>query len=157
MTTRSEPLRAAGFTLIELMVTIVVASILVAIAVPTYSAQIRKSRRTEARTALMDLATREERYFSVNNSYTDSATALGYAQTGTATVTNTAVGSGYYTVTVTVTAAAAPVGATPATQAGFQIVAKPTGNQAKDTQCVTFTIDQTGTQASSPSTTGCWN
>ncbi len=68
-----EPRRAGGFTLIELMVTLVVASILLAIAVPSYQAQVRKSRRTEARNAVMDLAAREERYFSVNNDYSASA------------------------------------------------------------------------------------
>ena len=47
--------RVAGFTLVELMVTILIGAILLAIAVPTYQAQIRKSRRTEARNAVLDL------------------------------------------------------------------------------------------------------
>ncbi len=53
-----------GFTLIELMVTIMVAAILAAIAVPSYTSQIRKSRRTEARNAVLDAAAREERLFA---------------------------------------------------------------------------------------------
>ncbi len=41
--------------------------------------QIRESRRTEAKTALLDLAGREERFFSTNGSTYSSATAdLGY-------------------------------------------------------------------------------
>jgi type IV pilus assembly protein PilE len=57
----------AGFTLIELMTTILVGSILLAIAIPSYNAQTQKSRRTEAKTALLDLASREERYNSTYN------------------------------------------------------------------------------------------
>jgi len=48
-----------GFTLVELMVVIVIASILMAIAIPSYKNSIRKSRRTDAKTALLDLAGRE--------------------------------------------------------------------------------------------------
>jgi type IV pilus assembly protein PilE len=48
-----------GFTLVELMVVIVIASILMAIAIPSYKTSIRKSRRTDAKTALLDLAGRE--------------------------------------------------------------------------------------------------
>jgi type IV pilus assembly protein PilE len=51
----------AGFTLIELMVTLAIAAILLSIVVPTYQAQVRKSRRTEAKTAILDFAAREER------------------------------------------------------------------------------------------------
>jgi type IV pilus assembly protein PilE len=145
---RARPLRIAGFTLVELMVTITIAAVLLSIAVPSYTAQIRKSRRTEARTAVLDLATREERYFSVNNSYSSKNSDLGYGTDGAA-ITGLAVGGGYYTVTVTLVATATG-------QAGFQIVATAAGAQAKDTQCQTFTLNQAGAQTSSPSAT-CWN
>ena len=45
------PSRAAGFTLVELMVVVAIATILFAIAVPSYITYVRQSRRTEARTA----------------------------------------------------------------------------------------------------------
>src|SRR5438105_3906474 len=94
-----KPRRAGGFTLIELLVTMVVAAILISIAVPSYQSQVRKSRRTEARNAVMDLAAREERYYSVNNTYTNLAVELGYGQDNAA-ITDRPIGSGYYTVTV---------------------------------------------------------
>jgi type IV pilus assembly protein PilE len=73
------PRRSDGFTLIELMIVVVIATILISIAVPSYMQQIRQSRRTEAKTALLDAAGREERYFSTNgSSYTNVATQLGY-------------------------------------------------------------------------------
>src|ERR1700682_6449593 len=83
-----------GFTLVELMVTVVVAAILFAIAVPTYTSQMQKARRTDARSALLDLAGREERFFSVSTAYTATASQLGYAALGHP------IGSGYYKIDV---------------------------------------------------------
>ncbi|MDB6107650.1 MAG: pilE1 [Gammaproteobacteria bacterium] len=144
---------SAGFTLIELMITLVVASILVTIAVPAYTNQIRKSRRTEARMALLDLASREERFMSTQNSYTASAANLGYS----ALPTN--VGSGYYALQAPVV-----VAATATAPATFTVSALPVtgGGQDKDTSCAVFKVDSTGKQSSTDSsntdsTTTCWN
>ena len=71
---------SSGFTLIELMITLGIGAILAAIAIPMYQKQVQTSRRTDARTAVLDLAGREERYLSVQASYTNlpviSATGL---------------------------------------------------------------------------------
>ena len=137
------------------MVTIVVATILVAIAVPSYTSQIRKSRRTEARTALLDLASREERFNSTNSAYSSAPANLGY--TGAWPVT---VGSGYYQVTVMVCTAVTCT-ADAGTGAAFLLTAVPVSPQDKDTICGSFTLDSTGSQqvtgaaAATPST--CWN
>ena len=70
---------AGGFTLIELMVVVVIATILVTIAIPMYTSQVQQSRRTDARTALLDLASREERFLTTNpTGYTTSPVSLGY-------------------------------------------------------------------------------
>ena len=66
--------KAGGFTLIEMMTAVLIGAILMAIAVPSYNAQTQKSRRTEAKTALLDLAAREERYNSTYNTYTNDYT-----------------------------------------------------------------------------------
>lgn len=135
--------RPAGFTLIELVVTMVVIAILAAIAIPAYTSQMRKSRRTEAKTALLDLAAREERFSSTNSAYTATAANLGYSG-GFPQI----VGSGYYLINVTINAA----GST------FSATATPQGVQAKDTACGTYTLDNTGTESvSGPSAaTACW-
>jgi type IV pilus assembly protein PilE len=137
--------RIAGFTLIELMVVITIASILLAIAVPSYTSQMRKSRRTEARTALLDLAAREERFFSTNSAYTILPANLGYAGNFPMPV-----GSSYYQINVT----------TNPTATSFSATATPINAQAADaTQCGTFTIDNTGQQTVSGAlgTVTCWS
>src|SRR6516164_5379396 len=86
-----------GFTLIELMVVVVIATILLSIAVPSYMSQIRQSRRTEAKTALLDLAGREERFLTTNpQAYTNVPAQLGYVGFGAANP----IGSGYYYLNV---------------------------------------------------------
>jgi type IV pilus assembly protein PilE len=144
----------AGFTLVELMVVIVIATVLLSIAIPGYQTQIRKSRRTEARTAVLDLASREERFLSTANNYSQTTTDLGYS--GTFPVT---VGAGYYTLNVTSPdpAFVAAGGTTPS----YIITATATGSQLKDVACKTFTVthlgQQTATDSTGTATTFCWN
>ncbi len=136
-----------GFTLIELLVVVVIASILMAIAIPSYKNSVRKSRRTDAKTALLDLAGREERFNSTNGSYTATAANLGYG------AFPTVVGSGYYTI-----AAPAVVAGNATTVASFSITATPVvgSDQAKDTACGAFTLTSTGLQTVSGAATDCW-
>ena len=64
-----------GFTLIELMITIVIVSILVAVAYPAYLGQVRKTRRADCAAVLTGLAAAMERNFTENSSYQGLATA----------------------------------------------------------------------------------
>jgi type IV pilus assembly protein PilE len=146
--------RDAGFTLIELMVVVVIATILLSLAVPSYMTYIRQSRRTEAKTALLDLAGREESYFATNGSqYTAAAANLGFAAFGAP------FGSGYYVLTACSPACAPSAVAAPS----YTITATPAAgsSQVNDTQCASFSVDSTGTQYASTSagvanTAYCW-
>jgi type IV pilus assembly protein PilE len=144
-----------GFTLVELIITMVILSILTAIAIPSYSSYIMKSRRTEARSALLGMASLEERFFSTNNTYSTTPSDLGYA-TGTAVPFT--VGSGYYQISaLNVTPAVAPLNATSVgTPATYSITATAIGTQANDGACLTFTITSGGVQTSTGSGTTCW-
>ena len=147
--------RSSGFTLIELMVVVVITAILASIAVPAYNSSVRKSRRTEAKTALMDLAAREERYFATQNVYSSSPSALAYGS-GALPIS---VGT-YYSITNIAVNSAPATATTPPT---FQVQIQPSAGspQLQDTSCQTFQVDQTGKQSSldntsSDSSTTCW-
>src|SRR5882757_5493987 len=89
------PATTAGFTLIELMIAVAVVGILATIAATSYQSQIQRSRRTDARSDLLDLAGREEKLYSTTNAYGGTPALLGYG-TGTFPIP---VGN-YYTVDV---------------------------------------------------------
>jgi type IV pilus assembly protein PilE len=135
-----------GFTLIELMVAVAVVAILGTIAMASYSSQLQKSRRTDARSAVMDLAGREEKLFSTVNAYSSAPSDLGYGAVGA--VWPITIGSGYYQVSVTV--ANPPI--------SFLITATAINAQAADTKCTTLSVDQLGTQTSTGTETAatCW-
>lgn len=146
--------RSAGFSLIELMITVVIATILLSIAIPLYQHQMRESRRTDARSALLDLAAREERYFDSNNSYTNTASSLGYSGFGS----SHPVGNGqyYYLVTPTVSNTATPP--------TFTLEADPISGkgQDQDTECAQFFVDSKGDQTAKNSggtdnSATCWS
>lgn len=75
---KQRQVRAAGFTLIELMIVIVVISLLAAIAVPQYNEFLQDSRRSEGFSALNQVAAQLEQWHSERNTYTADLTALGY-------------------------------------------------------------------------------
>jgi type IV pilus assembly protein PilE len=148
-----------GFTLVELLIAMVIASILAAIAIPSYSSYIQKSRRTDAKSALLNLASLEERYFSTNNTYTNAPGNLGYAA---GTVTPFPVSNGYYNITAIIpVAAVAPANATSAgTPASYTITATAIGTQANDAACASFTISSSGQQTATGTdpnaSVDCW-
>lgn len=139
--------RAWGFTLIEMMIVVAIISILGAIAYPTYLEHVRKSRRVDAKTALLDLASRQERYFSTRNVYATTPDKLGYSEAEFPSK----VFSGkeaYYQLSVT---ASSPF-------TTYSASATPLGTQTKD-KCHTYTITSLGVQGNSgvdPVPEDCW-
>lgn len=58
-----------GFTLVELIITVIIIGVLAAIAYPGYSEYMRRGQRAEGQVLLNEAASRQERYFSQNNAY----------------------------------------------------------------------------------------
>jgi type IV pilus assembly protein PilE len=71
--------RAAGFTLIELMITVAIVAIVSAVAYPAYTTQIMRGQRSAGQTFLLDLAQRQEQFFLDQRAYSAALGQLGYA------------------------------------------------------------------------------
>ena len=61
--------RTAGFTLIELMIVVVVVSILMAVAIPSYQDYSKRGKIIEATSALSDGRVKMEQFFQDNRTY----------------------------------------------------------------------------------------
>jgi type IV pilus assembly protein PilE len=125
-----------GFSLIELLTTVVIFAVVTAIAVPVYQGKLRESRRADARALLLDAANREHRFFADNTAFTATVTDLGFP--------NPAMSQqGHYQL-------GAVVGAN-----GFTVTATPQGQQADDTLCATLSLASNGTKTSTGGA-ACW-
>lgn len=128
---------ALGFTLIELMITVAVVAILAAVAIPSYSEHVRKSRRAQAKADLVELAQQLERFHTVQNTY--NGMTLPFTQ-------SPRDGKSYYTLSLS--------GA--ATSSSFTLQAVPGTGQDKD-KCGTLTLDQAGRKTpAAAKVAGCW-
>ena len=115
-----------GFTLVELMITVVVLAIVMALALPSFLDSIRKSRRSEAMTALSALQQAQERHRSNNTTYATALSTFGIpATTGP---------GGYYTLRIDSASATA-----------YTVSADGTGSsQANDGQCAKLGVEVNG-------------
>ncbi len=104
-----------GFSLIELMITVVIIGILGAIAFPSYQSYMLKGRRASAQAHLMDIAQRQQQFLLDARSYATTMSALN--------MTTPADVSTYYAITVATDAGPPP---------SFTITATPTGAQTPD-------------------------
>jgi type IV pilus assembly protein PilE len=142
--------RLAGFTLIELMITVAIVAILAAIAYPSYMGQVRKGKRAEAKAKLLQAVQRQERFYTDNSAYSaDLAPLFGMAG-GTAVYSGDAndAGSPYR---ITVTPAAGGIAT------GFTLTATQNGGFA-DPSCGNLTLTNTGVKGITGTSTvrNCW-
>jgi type IV pilus assembly protein PilE len=130
-----------GMTLIELLIVVTIVAILASIALPSWDSQVKKSRRADARNALMSVQVEQEKYRADNGSYASSMSALGLG-------TYNSTSRDYYNVSIVSSSATAFVAsAAPNTTCG----------QNGD-DCGTFAINQSGPDGSGSyaSISDCW-
>lgn len=136
--------KTRGFTLIELMITIVIVSILTAVALPAYFDSVRKTQRSDAKIKLSETAQTLERCFTEFNAYNNTACPV----VGTGPAISETSDEGYYTITNTALTATT-----------FTLTATPVvgGPQASDAKCTTLTLAHTGAKGATGSDpTNCW-
>lgn len=125
-----------GFTLIELMVSVAIIGILLAVAIPLYTDYVTRSRLSEAFSALGGAQPAAEQFWSNNRTYDGFAAATGFPA-------NTA----NFTYTLT-----------DASASGYKLTATGAGKTAG----FVYTVDQNGTRATTGSpagwgtSTSCW-
>lgn len=124
-----------GFTLMELLIAVAIVGILATIAYPNYLDHIYKTRRSDGQTALMNVASYLEAYYTQNNSYTD-ATLTGMGLTANSP-------QNYYTISIS-----------SLTTMSYTITAAPVaGSQQAGDSCGTLTLTNTNVKGPSIS---CW-
>src|SRR5712691_5309432 len=125
--------RAAGFTLIELMITVAIIGVLAGIGYPSYLKYVARGNRSAAQGFMLEVTSRQERYLLDARQYAPDLATLGM------TVPDTV--SPNYGVTITNVPAAPP---------GYIDQAAPVGNKAtNDAKGGTLTIDSTGAKGAS--------
>lgn len=128
-----------GFTLIELMITVVVVGILAVIAVPGYQDYVRKARRADGKAALLRIQLQQEKWRAGHTTYSNDLASIGVGTSST---------DGYYTLSLS---GANESGYTATATAGT----KQSGDKASGTSCATLTLVSAGNTATfNPE--ACW-
>ena len=141
----------AGFTLVELMITVAIIAIITAVALPSYNRNLQRGKRADVRSILMEDAQYMERFFTENSSYfksTANADPVLPQLVSPRAATGTAIN---YNITISASNATS-----------FTLQAAPANGMAAD-DCKTLTINNLG-QKKVVGTIGdgwdeqsCWN
>jgi type IV pilus assembly protein PilE len=132
-----------GFTLIEVMITVVIVGILAAIAYPNYTQFVAKGARADGLAGVMRIANLQEQFYLDHRSFTTDMTKLGLSADPWI-VENT-----YYEIDTTLSGD------------GYTVTATAVGVQAtRDTVCATITLTSVGDQGAKNSadveSKECW-
>ncbi len=133
-----------GFTLIELMITIVVIGILAAIAYPSYTQYMLQARRAEAQSEMLKIQLGLEKWRANQVSYASAEDLTDSINTPADLAKTLSDANVYYIITIT-----GPTGS------AYTINAAAQGTQEKDTGCTLLTpltLNESGTKTPA----ACW-
>lgn len=139
-----------GFSLIELMIAVAIVGILAAIAYPSYQDSVRKSRRADAKTVLLEARQWMERHYTETNSYAVVDFDADFPEGLKKSPKEGGPVGGYYTVTLVSDVTTFTLTATPQSTSG----------QDQD-PCGALTLTHTGAKGITGSGSGvtvdtCW-
>lgn len=141
--------RAGGFTLIEVMIVVVIVAILAAIAYPSYTQHVLRTKRADGKAVLNRIAGEQERFFTSRGQYTNALTTAKPAGLGFASNRSE---QECYQVAIALAAdnLSYTLTATPLNSARC-------GDQTRDGQCANLTLTSRGVKgASGPLGAACW-
>ncbi len=119
-----------GITLIELMIVVAVVAILAGVAYPAYTDQMTKTRRSDGHAALLEAMSRQEKFYTNNNTYTTSLSNLTYGVDGNGKADSP---ENYYKISARACGVNTCNTATPQPiNSCIEILAEPQGSQAGD-------------------------
>ncbi|MCX7241353.1 MAG: prepilin-type N-terminal cleavage/methylation domain-containing protein [Burkholderiales bacterium] len=152
-------IRAHGFTLIELMITVAIIGLLAAIALPSYSSYVARARRAEARTQLVQAAQFMQRFYAANDSYSVDRSNGGVLSAMPESLKKSpADGSAIYQLNTAI-AAAGNYAITVSTSDYTLTMAPVAGGTAASDACGLFTLSSTGLRGVASATKSrdeCW-
>jgi len=128
-----------GVTLIELMIVVVIIAILAMVGYPNYREFAARAKRNEAKAALLQAATNQERFYLQNNQFSVDLTELGFATSPFTTAT------GSYVITI----------AAPNPAADFTVTATYQFGGSEAAKCNVLVVNGRGDKTSTPAT-DCW-
>jgi type IV pilus assembly protein PilE len=128
------PVRAAGFTLIELVIVVAIIAILTAIALPRYNDYITRGKLTDGQNYLANYRVSMEQFYQDSRNYGSTGTTCGVAPTN----------SSYFTITCVTT------------NAGQGYTATATGMAGTPVNGFAYTIDNTNKKQTTAVATASW-
>lgn len=125
-----------GVTLVELLLVVAIVAILGSIATANYRSYSIRANRAEAKTALLNVQTSQEKYYLNQHTYTDDLADLKLTsptERGLYTLQIRLNGTDAYTATATAA-----------------------GSQVADSECPSLSIDETGKRLPDMAVSKCW-
>ena len=137
---RETYVRATGFTLIELIVTVIIVAILLVLALPDYQRQLRNTRRSLGSAELLQVMRRQEQHFLDHKRYAGVLTDLDYPASPYAIdaegrTVSALAGDRIYLIDLELRGD------------DYTLYARPQLSQSRDVLCGTLSLDSNGTKS----------
>ena len=140
-----------GVTLLELLIVVAIVAIIGAFAYPSYIQYVVETKRTAAKTTMLQIADRQQQFFMDNKRFSANLTNLGFTADPLFVADDgrsVAAGDPDAVYTLSVVNVAATT---------YTVISAPLGGQLeRDGKCGTLTLNQAGTNDALGGGDDCW-